>query len=279
MNVDISTLTSLLGGLTLQNVVYALITLLVCLVVIRILMSVVRRTIRHTQLDERLQKFLLTGLKALMYIVTFIIVAQSLGIPSSSLVALLGVASLAVSLAVQGMLSNLAGGIMLLTSRPISLGDLAEIAGVTGTVEEIGLMYTKLYTADGEIVMLPNSNISAEKITNYTTLGQRRITVTVGVSYEAAVADVRAALLEAAAQTEHLLADPAPAAYVNAYQDSCVEYVLYAWATADDYWVTHFVLTETVKEIFDRRKIEITYNHLNVHLMKDSTLTVQKDTL
>ena len=149
MNIDLSGLPDILGDLTLKNIASAAVTLLVCLIVIRILLRIIRRALRHTQVDERLQKFLLTGLKALMYIVTVIIVAQSLGVPSSSLVALLGVASLAVSLAIQGMLSNLAGGIMLMTSRPISLGDLAEIAGVTGNVEEIGLMYTKLRTADG----------------------------------------------------------------------------------------------------------------------------------
>ena len=120
MNIDLSGLPDILGDLTLESIASAAVTLLVCLIVIRILLRIVRRALRHTQIDERLQKFLLTGLKALMYIVTVIIVAQSLGVPSSSLVALLGVASLAVSLAIQGMLSNLAGGIMLMTSRPIS---------------------------------------------------------------------------------------------------------------------------------------------------------------
>lgn len=272
MNIDLSFLDGALSGITLQGVISAVINLVICLVVIRILTHLVRRAIRHTQLDDRLQRFLMTGLKTLLYIVTVIIVAQSLGIPSSSLIALLGVASLAVSLAVQGMLSNLAGGIMLLTSRPIALGDLTEIAGVTGVVDEIGLMYTKLHTPDGQVIMLPNSSISSEKITNYTTLGQRRITVTVGASYDAAASDVRAALLEAAANTEHLLSDPAPTAYVNAYLDSSIEYVLYAWATADDYWVTHFILTEAVKTALDRHGIEIPYNHLNVHIMNDSAL-------
>ena len=267
MNIDLSGLPDILGDLTLESIASAAVTLLVCLIVIRILLRIVRRALRHTQIDERLQKFLLTGLKALMYIVTVIIVAQSLGVPSSSLVALLGVASLAVSLAIQGMLSNLAGGIMLMTSRPISLGDLAEIAGVTGNVEEIGLMYTKLRTADGQIVMLPNSSISAEKIINYTTLGRRRITVRVGASYNAAVNDVRAALLDAAQRTEHLLSDPAPTAYVESYGASAVNYVLYAWATADDYWETHFVLTAAVKENFDRAGIEIPYNQLDVRIV------------
>ena len=146
MNVDLSALSKLLGHLTLESVLSSLLTLLVCLIVIKILSRLLQRILRRTQLDERLQKFLLSGLRILGYIVTVIIVAQSLGIPSTSLVALLSVASLAVSLAVQGLLSNVAGGMMLLTSRPISLGDYVEVAGVTGYVDEIGMVYTKLHT-------------------------------------------------------------------------------------------------------------------------------------
>ena len=209
MNVDLSSLSKLLGHLTLESVLSSLLTLLVCLIVIKILSRLLQRILRRTQLDERLQKFLLSGLRILGYIVTVIIVAQSLGIPSTSLVALLSVASLAVSLAVQGLLSNVAGGMMLLTSRPISLGDYVEVAGVTGYVDEIGMVYTKLHTDDGQVIMLPNSSISGERITNYSTLGRRRIVLSIGVSYDAAVPEVRTALLEAAASIETLLDDPA----------------------------------------------------------------------
>ena len=220
MNFDFSSLEKILGKLTWEDIFSSLLTLLVCLIAVKVLLRLVRRALGHSQMDARLQKLLLTALRALLYIVTVIIVAQSLGVPSTSLVALLSVASLAISLAVQGMLSNVAGGIMLLTSRPIALGDVAEIAGVTGTVDEIGLLYTKLRTADGQFVMLPNASISSAQIINYTALGQRRITLTVSASYDDAVGDVRAALLEAASEIEPLLDDPAPVVYVNAYLDS-----------------------------------------------------------
>lgn len=276
MNFDFSSLTKMLGRLTFEDIVSSLLTLLVCLIVIKILLRLVRRALNHSQMDARLQKLLLTALRALSYIVTVIIVAQSLGIPSTSLVALLSVASLAVSLAVQGMLSNVAGGIMLLTSRPIALGDVVEIAGVTGTVEEIGLLYTKLCTADGQFVMLPNSSISSAQIINYTTLGRRRIALTVGASYDDAAADVRQALLEAAGEIKTLLPDPAPVVYVNAYLDSCIEYILYAWTGSGDYVASRFALNEAVGAAFTRRGIEMTYNHLNVHIMDGSRLRVQQ---
>ncbi|MBS5651748.1 mechanosensitive ion channel family protein [bacterium 210917-DFI.7.65] len=270
MNVDLSSLSKLLGHLTLESVLSSLLTLLVCLIVIKILSRLLQRILRRTQLDERLQKFLLSGLRILGYIVTVIIVAQSLGIPSTSLVALLSVASLAVSLAVQGLLSNVAGGMMLLTSRPISLGDYVEVAGVTGYVDEIGMVYTKLHTDDGQVIMLPNSSISGERITNYSTLGRRRIVLSIGVSYDAAVPEVRTALLEAAASIETLLDDPAPVVYVTAYQESCIEYTIYCWCVWDVFLSTKLKLNEAVKRALDQHHIEIPYNYLNVRILDGS---------
>lgn len=265
-NFNFASLAKLFGNLTWERALSSLLTLLVCLVVIKIITRLVRHAFSFTQLDPRLQKFIMMGLKGLLYILTVIIVAESLGIPSTSLVALLSVASLAVSLAVQGMLSNAAGGMMLLTSRPISLGDFVQVAGITGYVDEVSLMYTKLRTPDGQIVMLPNSSISSAQITNYSTLGRRRITIKIGASYDNAVSDVRNALLEAAAKTDKLFSDPAPVVYVNDYLDSAIEYVLYAWCTADDHWTTQFALREAVKNAFDAHGIEIPYNRLDVCL-------------
>lgn len=276
MDIDLSAITKLLKGLTLENILSSLFTLLVCLIIIKILSHLLQRVLNRTQLDERLQKFLLNGLKILGYIVTVIIVAQSLGIPSTSLVALLSVASLAISLAIQGMLSNVAGGMMLLTSRPIALGDFVEVAGVTGYVDEIGMVYTKLHTDNGQTIMLPNSSISSERITNYSTLGRRRIVLPIGVSYDAAVSDVRKALLEAASKTDHLLSNPAPAVYVSAYQESCIEYTIYCWCDWSVYLTTKLKLNEAVKVALDKYGIEIPYNHLNVHILQDSTLEVRQ---
>ena len=276
MNVDLSFLSKALRGLTWENALSSLLTLLVCLVVIKILTNLIRRILMRTQVDNRLQKFLLSALRILGYIVTIIIVAQSLGIPSTSLVALLSVASLAVSLAVQGMLSNVAGGMMLLTSRPISLGDYVEVGGVTGYVDEIGLLYTKLHTDDGQIVMLPNSTISGERITNYSTLGRRRVVLSIGVSYDADDARVRTALSEVIASADTVLRDPPPAVYITAYQDSCVEYSIYCWCDWNQYLSTKLTLNGALKATLDRHGIEIPYNHLNVHILQDSTLQVRQ---
>ena len=267
MNIDLSGLPDILGDLTLESIASAAVTLLVCLIVIRILLRIVRRALRHTQIDERLQKFLLTGLKALMYIVTVIIVAQSLGVPSSSLVALLGVASLAVSLgyprhAVQPGRRHHADDLPPhFPGRPGR--DRRRHRQCGGDRPDVHKTAHRR-RPDRDAAQLQHLR---RKIINYTTLGRRRITVRVGASYNAAVNDVRAALLDAAQRTEHLLSDPAPTAYVESYGDSAVNYVLYAWATADDYWETHFVLTAAVKENFDRAGIEIPYNQLDVRIV------------
>ena len=276
MNIDLSSLSKVLGKLTAETVLSSLFLLCVCLIVIKIFTHLIQRILQRTQVDNRLQKFLLNGIKVLGGVVTVIIVAQSLGVPSTSLVALLSVASLAVSLAVQGLLSNVAGGMLLLTSRPISLGDYVEVAGVTGTVEEIGMVYTKLRSDNGQIIMLPNSSISSERITNYSVLGRRRIVLPIGVSYDAAADDVRKALLEAASQFDVLLSDPAPAVYVTAYQESCIEYTLYCWCDWSVYFSTKMKLNEAIKAALDKYHMEIPYNHLNVHILQDSTLEVRK---
>ena len=274
--VDSGAVDKFLNMLTVEKILSSLLLLILCIVIIKISMRIIKRVMKHTPLDKRLEKFILTSLRVVMYVVTVIIVAQTLGIPSTSLVALLSVGALAVSLAVQGMLSNVAGGMMLLTSRPISLGDYVEVAGVTGYVDEVGMLYTKLHTDDGQMIMLPNSSISNERITNFTTLGRRRIVLSIGTSYDAAVEDVRAALLEAAANVPELLDDPAPEVCVNAYLDSAIEFHIYAWCPWNIYRPTRQKLNETVKAALDQRGIEIPYNHLNVHIMQDSCMTVDQ---
>lgn len=277
MDIDLSSLGKTLGKLTIENILSSIVVLCICLIVIKLVTRLIQRVMQRTQIDDRLQKFLLGGLRILGYIVTVIIVAQSLGIPSTSLVALLSVASLAVSLAIQGMLSNVAGGMMLLTSRPISLGDFVEVAGVTGYVDEIGVVYTKLHTDDGQTIMLPNSSISSERITNYSTMGRRRIVLPIGVSYDAPVAEVRKALLEAVDSVDLVYKDPAPIIYVNAYQESCIEYAIYCWCNWNGFNNTKLTLNEALKTALDKHGIEIPYNHLNVHILRDSTLEVRQE--
>jgi small conductance mechanosensitive channel len=185
----------------------------------------------------------------------------------TSVVALASVLTLAVSLALQNALSNLIGGFTLLYTKPFHSGDFVEIAGQSGTVQEIGLTYTKLATADNKSVSIPNSAVTAAEIVNYTVLGTRRVSVEISASYDAPTQAVLEALREAG-NVPTRLEEKAPFAALNSYGDSAINYVLHVWCTADDYWTTLFAVNEKVREVFAAKGIEMTYPHLNVHLDK-----------
>jgi small conductance mechanosensitive channel len=257
---------------TVGRLVSAVITLLICLIVIRIVMKLLCRIIKRTKLDERVQKYLLVGLKLVLYIVAIIIVADTLGINSSSLVALLSVASLGITLAAEDILGNVAGGLVLLSSRPFTTGDFIESDGVSGTVEEINLNHTKLVTPEGLTVLVPNKTLSASKLTNYTALGRRRICRKVTASYDAPTETVKAACSLALERTADKLAEPAPAIYLTDYQSSAIEYSVYCWSTPENYWNVYLGLGENLRGAFEEKQVEMTYNHLNVHILDEKKI-------
>ncbi len=271
-NVDLSSLSSHLKTFTMEKVLAAVLVLLVCLLVIKVVTRLTEKLLgRVKRLDPRMNRYALTALKAVLYILTALIVAQSLGIPTTSLVALFSVLSLAVSLAVQDVLGNVAGGIVILFSKPFQIGDYIETDAVAGTVYAIDLTYTKLDTPDGQRVLMPNSTMADSKIVNFTELGTRRIDLAVTASYDDAIQTVRAALLAAVEATPNILPDPAPAAVVTNYGASAIEYHLRCWSKVDTYWDARNTLMEEIKASFDRRGVTMTYNHLNVHIMENET--------
>lgn len=266
--VDLSALN--LGSFTLSALLGALLTLVICLVAMHLLLTLLRRVLNRTKLDATLKKYAVGAMRLVLWVIITLIVADQLGIPVTSLVALLSVLSLAVSLAVQSVLSNIAGGLVILVTKPFQLGDLIETADGLGTVKEIRLTATCLQTPAGPYLVVPNSALSAGKITNYTTLGQRRVELKVTASYDAAVCDVRQACLTAAGQTERILSEPAPAVFVNAYGESSIEYLIRVWCKSGDYESVYFALLERIKSAFDEAGVEMPYNHLNVHIIPSS---------
>lgn len=265
---DLSTiLNESLGGVSLHAVLKSIVTLLICLVIIRIVMKLVQKVLAKSSLDERVQKYVAAGVKVILYLLTAIIVVGSLGIDMTSLVALLSVASLGITLAAEDILANLAGGLVILSSHPFKLGDFIEVDGVTGTVEEIALNHTKLITADGLLVLLPNKTLADSKLINYTALGRRRVTHVVTASYDAPVETVKEACYYAIAHTPHVLKDPAPAVYVTKYGESAIEYTVYCWSSVETFGDVKFTLGENLHPAFAKYNVEMTYNHLNVHIV------------
>ena len=258
-----------LGGYSLGNILSAIVTLLVCLVAVRLLMKLVTKLMgRARRINDRLQKIVLSAIKAVLYVLTVIITAEALGVNTTSLTAIMSVLTLGITLAAEDILGNVAGGLVILSSRPFGIGDVIETAGTEGTVREITLNHTKIETYDGQIIMQPNKELSSSRIINYSTLGRRRVVRTVTASYDAPTETVKAACLEAVAATPKVLSDPAPDVSLTTYGSSSIEYTVRCWTAVDDYWGAYHALNENLRSAFERHGVEMTYDHLNVHVVE-----------
>ncbi len=256
-----------IGKFHLSDVLSAVVTLLICLLAVRLLLRFAKRVLDRTKLEERVRRYVLAGVKAVLYILTAVFTAGSLGVDMTSLVALLSVCSLGITLAAEDILGNVAGGLVILSSHPFTIGDFIEVNGASGTVEEININHTKLLTLDGLMVLLPNKELAGSKVINYTVLGRRRVTWTLGASYDAPTEAVKAACQMALAETPRILTEPEPSVCLTNYASSAIEYTVYCWAETADYWTVKCELGERLRESFAALGVEITYQHLNVHLV------------
>lgn len=256
-----------LGPLTLEAVLVALFTLVVCLIAIKLVLSIFRKLLTRPSIEERVRRYALGAIRIALWIVTILIVADALGIPITSLVALLSVFSLAISLAVQSVLGNIAGGIVIMLNKPFHEGDFVETSSGTGTVRDITLNYTYLESADGQRIVVPNSTLASDRIINYSVLDKRRVTVTVTASYDAPTETVRQACLDAVARIPEVLQDPAPEVLLTNYGQSSIEYKVRVWCKPTHYGDVLFPLTEYLRDTFQAAGVEMTYDHLNIHIL------------
>ena len=260
--------TGFFHSLDLRKVLTMLLILAGCLVAMKVVLTLTDRAFRRLDMEKGLRTFIHAALRVVLWLLTLCIVLDYIGVPMTSLVALIGVLGLAVSLAIQGTLSNLAGGIQVLVSQPFKAGDYVEAGGVSGTVQEVGLAYTKLSTTDNKVISVPNGQISTEKIINYTTAEQRRVDLTFNASYDDPPEKVKQVI--GAVVGAHPLAQftPEPFIRVNAYKDSSVEYVVRVWCATGDYWTLYHDLLEQVKAAFDRAGLTMPYGQLDVHVIE-----------
>lgn len=263
----IQTVTGFFQDLNLEKILTIVILFFGCLLAMKLILRLTDRAFRRLEVEKSLHTFVHAALRVVLWLITFCIVLDYIGVPMTSLVALLSVIGLAVSLAIQGTLSNLAGGIQVLVSKPFKAGDYVEAGGVGGTVLEVGLAYTKLTTVDNKVISVPNGQISGEKIINYTSQTTRRVDLTFDTSYDDEPKLVLATLRRVVESHPKALLDPAPFVRLSAYKDSSIEYTVRVWSATADYWDLHFDLLEQVKAAFDEQGIEMTYNHLNVHVI------------
>ena len=255
------------GALTMDKVVHVLLLILVGVVVIRVVLKLLDRVLARSKSLKSLSRYIHSVAKISMAVILVLMVAEDVGIHTTSLVAMLSVAGLAVSLALQNTLSNVAGGIMLLVTTPFQVGDYVEADGISGTVHTIDLSYTAILTIDGKEIFVPNSQLSGTKIINYTILGRRRVDLNFTASYDAPTATVKRAIGEVLEDIPQIIAEPAPEIHLSDYQASSIQYVVRAWTAAADYWTVYYAIQEGVREAFDRHGVEMTYDHLNVHIL------------
>ena len=209
---------------------------------------------------------------AYIALLAFVVIAAlgQLGIQTTSFIAILGAAGLAIGLALQGSLANFAAGFLMIIFRPFKVGDFIEGAGVAGIVEEMQIFTTTLKTGDNKIIIVPNAKLSGDNIINYSARETRRVDMTVGVAYDADLSKVKEVLNDIISKEERILADPAPQVAVAELADSSVNFIVRVWTSTSDYWGVKFAVTETVKNRFDAEGIGIPFPQRDIHIVSGS---------
>ncbi|WP_255569740.1 MULTISPECIES: mechanosensitive ion channel family protein [unclassified Cellulophaga] len=229
--------------------------------VIKKLIGAVRKVLTKGNYDESLQRFLLNLLSWGLKIFLIIMVISKLGVETTSFAAILAAAGLAVGLALQGSLSNFAGGVLIMIFKPYKIGDLVEAQGVLGNVKEIEIFTTKLITPQNKLAIVPNGAMANGNIINYTAEGKMRVDTTVGIGYGEDMKKAKEVLLEMLVANPKVLKDPAPSVNVEALADSSVNLAVRPYCKPEDYWDVYFATIEGSKLALDKAKIEIPYPH------------------
>ena len=216
--------------------------------------------------DETVVRVLTNFISAGLYVILFATVVAILGVPMASMVALIASAGLAIGLALQGALSNLAGGIMIMILRPFQIGNFVDVDGNSGTVKDVGIFYTVINTPDNKVITIPNGTVMANPIINYSKNDRRRVELVFCVDYSSDVEKVKGILLEEVEKHELALKDPAPFARLTKQDEHSLNFTLRVWATPANYWTLHFDLLENIHRRFEEENVHIPFHQLDVHI-------------
>ncbi|MDF0716885.1 mechanosensitive ion channel [Muricauda sp. 334s03] len=249
----------------LPDFVTAVIIFFVGLWIIKLVNKMVHRFFTKKDYDETLESFLQSFISIILKALVFVLVVTQLGVKTSSLVALVGAAGLAIGLALQGSLANFAGGVLILIFKPFKLGDFISAQGVDGTVKEITIFSTKLSTFGNQIAIIPNGQLSNGNIVNYNMENTRRDKIDVGIGYASNIKEAKEILLQICEDNPSINTEPAPEVYVGALADSSVNLTLRFWANNDVFWPAHFYVIEQTKLRFDAAGIEIPFPQRVMH--------------
>jgi small conductance mechanosensitive channel len=243
----------------------SLILLLLGRYAIRLLMKILGKTLEKYEIDPSLATFFKSFLNALLWVLLLISVATTLGMEMTSFVAILGAAGLAVGLALQGSLSNFAGGVLILVFKPFRVGDTIEAQGSIGEVESIDILYTKIKNFDNKVVTIPNGALANNSIINYSQKPTRRVEIKVGVAYGTDLKKTRNTILEVLKLDQRIHADPEPLVKFVNFGDSSLDLIVRVWVDSENLWPVYWDNIEAIKEAFEQKDIEIPFPQRTVH--------------
>jgi small conductance mechanosensitive channel len=248
------------------NIALAIVVFVVGRLVAKGLVKVLERVLQNAKVDAMLVEFI--GSIASAALLLFVIIASldMLGVDTTSLIAMLGAAGLAVGLALQGSLQNFASGVLLIIFRPFQVGNYIDAGGVSGTVEKITIFNTIMLTPDNREIIVPNASIYGGTITNFSARATRRIDMVFGIGYGDDIKKARDILMEVLEADNRILKDPAPQVALSELADSSVNFVVRPWVNAADYWDVKFDLTEKIKLVFDENGVSIPFPQMDVHM-------------
>ncbi len=241
------------------SLLYALLFYVVGRFIVNKLVNGFKKLLNARDANPSLHTFLVGLVKALLYVSLFIGVATILGVPMSSFLAILGAAGLAIGLALQGSLSNFAGGVLILLFKPFKVGDVIEGQGNTGKVTKIDILYTHLHTGDNKEVVIPNGRLANAEVVNHSSLPTRRVDIKVGVAYDTDLKKAKTVILDILQKDERVHANPAPVVFLHTFGDSSLDLVVRAWTDTGNLWPVYFDSMEKIKSAFDKNGIEIPF--------------------
>lgn len=247
------------------NIVMALAIFIIGKFIIGILVNIAKKLMVRAKVDSMLVSFIASILKTVLLLFVVIAALDQLGVDTTSLIALIGAAGLAIGLALQGTLQNLASGVMLIIFRPFDSGDFVEAGGVSGVVEAIGIFTTTMRTGDNREIIVPNGEVFGGTITNYSKRDTRRVDMVFGIGYDDDLLKAKEIIKNILDADDRILAEPAPAIFVGELADSSVNFNVRPWCKTADYWGVYGDIHETIKLTFDAEGISIPYPQMDIH--------------
>lgn len=253
----------------LPSLIFAVIIFLIGLALSKIILRIFTRCLNRANVDITAVGFLRSLLKVLLYTIDFIITLSILNIPMTSIIAVISAAGLAIGLALQNSLSNLAGGFIILFSKPFKSGDYVETNAASGTVESIGILYTRILTADNKTVYIPNGKITDSTIVNFSEQNTRRVDFEFGISYSDDIEKAKSIILKLASEHPMVLEEPEPFARLGLQAEDSLQITVRLWTETENYWQVKFDLTEQVNQAFIDNNVTIPFRQIDVHIIKD----------